>query len=1392
MNADRGTRQMRRIAAGLLAGVLAALVGVAFWVIWGGDPATTADLLQADPDPDAPTATAPGATTDLRRVGALIGARERNVQSRLAATAPAPPRRLRSLDLRVRDLTWREPDGAVWARASAFNARLDLDAATRGDVVVTGATLTRPRIALRQDAAGNWNYEDVFAELLAAEPAPGPPRLFTVRGLQMVEAHVDVRMPERVFALEGVNAQLASLTFSDPQRRDPNLVLATATGTLYFPADGERLAVRLADGRVRFPTGTVLFDVADATVAGTRLAQLTGQFGGGLPGMGLRVAGRAFDVDLAELGFLLPETLPRTGLATFAFAVEPLTDVRTAIELSDLVYAADGSRVLGSLLIHVEPERFELRRADLRLDPLALALLEPFTGPLPYGGTLVGTITGTDGDIAFDLNARLVPPGAMAPFSIALAGRALVTPAGFALQRLEATFRNVAFAALRPVAPGLPLRGMVTGTVVLTGLPTESPLQLDVRLELAAGIVTLAGMVDITGAVPRYDVTGRLVGVNLQALLEPDVPPVTLTARFAAAGSGFDPATANANVSLDGRFTGWQTGPADTISLRAALRQGALDVGALTLRLATLETEAEGVWRFIDPIAGSVRYRLAVADLEPFGPYVPVLGDTIAAGSLQAQGAISGTLAQFELSGDAQGTGLVLGGWSAAAFEAEYAMAFSEEIPRIVFDATAVELVTPTAGTFRTALAAVRLTPPLFTVDIRGDRADGTGVQVFADGEVPPGGPAQIIVQRAQFDIDDQRWRLARPAVLAWEGLGGLVVTGFDLEDEAGPGRIRIDGRVLPLAAIDAQIELDALPLAEVQQLIGRDPVISGLLWSSARVVGPGTDPRIDATFRIENGVVQEVPITLFEGTASYADDLLRAAAVVSLADAGVLEFDGTVPMRITLSDPTAFELLDDGPLAGRLVADRLALAPFGVLSPFVTNVQGVVNGSFNLGGTVGSPQLAGRFEMVDGAITIPALDQRFVEAYADIELIGQQVIVHQVRARSDGWATLSGTITFPTLTTPVVDLTTQLDGFRALGAGNRRGAAAFGQTRVAGDALNPVMTGRLRFEDGTIVIPEFRTELDMGPEIGGTRVVFDDQLLFPAPVPPAWYDAIRIQGLQLSFAENVWFDAFDARVQLSGELTVDRAGDDLVILGTLEGTRGQYILVAGPIVRRFDVTSAQVRFLGTGELNPQIEFIARRRVIDPGGRHLEIDVRVGGTAQNPTLSLASQDAAMIPQSELLSFLLFGQPSFALGGGALPGEALLEQTFVGGIAELAGLELEQALVRDLGLPVDILQIHLGTGRFGGFGTPVLFLGRELTPNVWLTVETGLGALFADAEGGTQTWAIRLEWAIDGRTTLRGGFEPVQRNRLLRGMRFALPATRPQQQLSVELRRRWYY
>jgi hypothetical protein len=1324
--------------------------------------------------------------------GALIHAREDGIRRRLARFS-VETRPLRGpLSITARDVILNEDGGVRFARVDLVSGQLSVAAVGRGDVILDYVRVVRPVVALREDP-GRWNYEQVFEELLNGEGENGGPvarrrRTIHLRDVRIEDGTVDVTRPDQRFAFRAVQGRLPLVSFSEPGVAEPYMRAAALTAEFVQAEPEAQVAVAVTNGLFIFPSGTVHFEIEGATVEETRLADLSGVWNPADPGYGVSATGLALGVNFEDVSFMLPEALPRTGTASFAFEVSPAAPNLTRVEFTDLDVRSGESRVLGSVEMRLGEEYFELLAADLRVDPLALDLIEGFTGELPYDGALIGTIRGAGGDIAFDLSARLTAATTPTPFTTGITGSVRYTEAGLIIQRVELDLNRVPLAALRAIAPGLPVSGTVTGIVSLSGPPTSAPLDLNVRLELGAGVAVVEGTLDLTGSVATYDLTGRLIGVDLQAILEPEVPPVSLSATFAFAGAGFDPATMDATLGLSGRFSGWEAGPGDDVTFGATIRGGSLAVDTLHGSLASADVRASGTWRFLEPQSGAVTYTADVSSLRPFGPYVPILGDSVAAGSLRAAGTLSGTLQRLRLAGAATGGGLRLGGWRADQVSAEHDLTFGgDALPVAVIDATARGVVTPTAGSYTEGTLALRLAPPGLDIDMNATRADGGMVEIAATGVLPETGEREIRVQRARFDLVDDRWALLTPATIRWTGGGPAHVEGLELQAEQSEGRVAIDGALLPVADMDARIEVAALPIGDIQRLLGREVHVDGLLWADGSVRGGGNDPVVDLTFRVDSGAVEGVPVERLTGTLVYSAGVTQLDAQVVVDSVGRLDVVATLPSILRLGGSPIFELVDGVPVSGSITSENFALAPLAVTIPQVQDMAGHVNAQVTLAGTADAPLVEGAFTLDGGGFRVPALNQTFTEATGDIAFEGRRLVINDLRVRSEGWMTVGGQIVLERLTEPVLDLSISLDAFEPMGVDNHPDAALWGEVRLTGAPEALVLTGAIEVADGYVVIPElggpsFRPEL-----VDMTRPAALDTLTFEPVERTDFIGNLAIRNLAVDVSTDTWFIAYQARAQLAGELIVNKNGENMPITGTLSGNRGQYTLLAGPVVRRFDIVSAQVRFRGEPTPNPAIDITARRMVLDQAGRQLDVDVRITGTAQNPTLQLAGGQAGQIAESELLSFLLFGAPSSTLGGDALPGDQLARQTYVGGFFELVSLELERSLG---GLGLDILQVNFGQSIFGG-EAPSIVAGKQILPDVFLTLQTALAGLFGD-ETDVGTWAIRLDWTFDRRSRLRLALEPVYRGRGLRSSVFALPLQDPQQQLLIELRRRWTY
>ena len=142
-------------------------------------------------------------------------------------------------------------------------------------------------------------------------------------------------------------------------------------------------------------------------------------------------------------------------------------------------------------------------------------------------------------------------------------------------------------------------------------------------------------------------------------------------------------------------------------------------------------------------------------------------------------------------------------------------------------------------------------------------------------------------------------------------------------------------------------------------------------------------------------------------------------------------------------------------------------------------------------------------------------------------------MVVDSLRVRSDGFATLTGSVEFPELRNPVADLTATFDRFRPLGTADQPQAAAWGQLTVTGPLLAPTIRGNVRLDEGNLLIPAG----------GPGDVVTDPSLLGAANLAPSpgeeavpaapLSNALTLAGVSLTAGPNLWFQVPNARVQL-------------------------------------------------------------------------------------------------------------------------------------------------------------------------------------------------------------------------------------------------------------------
>ena len=132
---------------------------------------------------------------------------------------------------------------------------------------------------------------------------------------------------------------------------------------------------------------------------------------------------------------------------------------------------------------------------------------------------------------------------------------------------------------------------------------------------------------------------------------------------------------------------------------------------------------------------------------------------------------------------------------------------------------------------------------------------------------------------------------------------------------------------------------------------------------------------------------------------------------------------------------------------------------------------------------------------------------------------------------------------------------------------------------------------------------------------------------------------------MNLELVRDGWLRGRDLNVEMEGQLQVvwDRMERDLAMVGSLDAIRGVYSFVG----RQFQVQEGTVSFLGTPGMNPNLDIQALNRLRTADNDRLDIVAHVQGTLLSPRVSLSSNAPFPIAESDLVSYLIFGRPTYA-------------------------------------------------------------------------------------------------------------------------------------------------
>ncbi len=1142
-------------------------------------------------------------------------------------------------------------------------------------------------------------------------------------------------------------------------------------------------------------------------------SRLSGRMTFGVGGEVLRVTDVSLDLNPAHTDLLRQfngEPFPYDWQGVMTGRITARGGPVTRFQLDNATLAFDDAHVPGAqsraevtgMMNIFTPSEAILQGIDLRIDQLDLRTPR-FVNPLFVD--LNGFVRGTMRLDSLWYDARFSNAdlehvdGPGLPSHVTGNGRYTLLDDGV-LFDVDMQASPLSYTTLSRSYPNMPLRGSAVGSIQASGMAEDFALRVTLAGE--GGEIAFSGRADGFEPVFAADGRFRVQSANLESLFgDARYPRSNLSLAGEVAMSGADLASMRGPVraSID-QFSRIADVRVFGGTTRAMFDSGRVLLDTLSVETSAVRLTARGGLGLVAGRADTLTFSAAIDSLGGLRTWLQA-GDSAQRvvnptdtlrGTIEMRGQLVGTIDTLDADGltldaRADALGLVFGTASAGRANATLAVRDVMRGGNGLFQFT---VDSAQGAGVEISAASGRATLQRGLVD-RFSAALGTPSEArlaLAGGIVRARDTATLRLDTLTIRVDSggaraRGFALATPAVVhigphRTGTLDSLVLVHTDT------GQVTLRGSIGDSGAVRGQLDVDRIPLADIGRLFRPTGLAAGTVTAAAQISGTRDRPRFDASLSLRDAMIGRMRLGALDATARY--DTMRLGVNAALAVDGHEALAAEVSLPIDLALVAGRTRQRDESLSGRIVSNRTDLALLESLFPDVTSARGRLSTDVQLTGSWDRPRLRGQVLMDSAALTLANLGIRLEQATADIGLAGDTVLIRRFGATSGPRADslgISGIISLVEPRTPGFDLQLTANNFLAIDKPRTASLVLTTTTPITlrGNTDAARVRGAVRIDRGKLYIRALaqRRGLDLTDNFDVIDTTFLGFNALLPRAPNALLQNLVLDNVRLNIGDDVWLRSPEANLKLGGSLRVTRSLDrdgrraQLALSDSLVVERGTYQLNLGIARPGFEVDRGVVRFFGDADLEPALDITALHTVRETRANSNRQDVRIrvsiGGTLDRPTLALSSADNPPLPESDMLSYLVTGEPAYALLG-----TAYAEQGATLAL-RLAGSYLSSRLA---GGRFDVVQVEptaLGPGdaanlRENGLGilaSTRVGVGGQLARNTYFAFTTGLCGLSAQTSGGgdalslfAQGLGVKLERRFDRGFSVSLGLEPA--------------------------------
>jgi translocation and assembly module TamB len=636
------------------------------------------------------------------------------------------------------------------------------------------------------------------------------------------------------------------------------------------------------------------------------------------------------------------------------------------------------------------------------------------------------------------------------------------------------------------------------------------------------------------------------------------------------------------------------------------------------------------------------------------------------------------------------------------------------------------------------------------------------------------------LVDSLRLAVGDDRWRLTSPARVVVDSsrirVDSLLIRNSD------SAFVAIMANVPQAGAAFAQLQARAIPLADAGTIAQLGDTLRGTANLSIVATGTKLQPVINARTRLAGIQWNRVLIDSLDANARYDRQRVIADANAARSGTGALSAHVSWPFDITLFSARQRNDSVDARISTPSTDLALLAGVLGLTKSAIDSVRGTISGFVAVGGTTAGKVYRDSLRVTNGEANIRAAGVRLVGINGSISggvgLSGLDSTQVALTARSsardtaalNGWiVNLARLKNEPTR----FDLRLTADSLHAF---NRRTIAeVYFSTpqplRLQGSLDDPVLTGQIAIDRGAI----FLSDPDLARKLAVETLadLNDTTRTSTSAMLTTFMTNLRIQNVPVTLGEDVRLRSSEADVRLAGQLELVKSNASTRLLspsgefvpgvsltGTLTTTGGTYTLKFPGVQREFTVLpNGTVTFDGTSPETPLVDIRAQYNVKRLRDRDLAVIVNLTGRLPTPKIGFSSDNDYPLEESDLLSYLIIGQPGFDFAS------ANIASFFSPTVSAYLADRLRNTA---LGSFVQSFQLELGTydpnatnGGNSQFNQYLHTASLDFGVPVYKNVFVGVNAGYCQIVGGRwRGLGAKVEYRFRPDMSLQGTYDPA--------------------------------